>query len=130
MNKLTCFSLNLDGKVFKRLLKYLFDDTFEIDSEYAKHSECNVVLGATVDLEVASDIVSNFNLEIKPEELVGTWAVSGMSDYSNGFYWDCVDEAYRVEEVTETKVVTYWKPVEDAKPATKESVPAQPASKK
>ena len=130
MNKLTCFSLNLDGKVFKRLLKYLFDDSFEIDSEYAKHSECHVTMGATVDLDVAADIVSTFNLEIKPEELVGTWAVEGSSDYSNGFYWDCVDEALKVEQVTETIKVTKWKPIQDAEPATKESVQPFPGCKK
>ncbi|WJN63683.1 hypothetical protein Erwinia_phage_Aioli_00035 [Erwinia phage Aioli] len=130
MNNLNHTSTGLVGGDFIKFLKYLFDDTFEIDATPGKHSSSNVTLGVEVTLEVAIDMVDEFQLPIAAADLVGTWAMDASSDYSWGIEWSMVDCAYRVEQVTETKIVTSWKPVQDAKPATKESVPAQPASKK
>lgn len=130
MNELTAKILGLDESGFIKFMKHMFDDTFEISNEYSKHSACNVELGTEIDLEYATELVQTFALPVAPSDLVGTWAYAASSDYSWGIEWSMVECAYRVEQVTETITVTNWKPVRDAKPATKESVPAQPASKK
>lgn len=130
MNSLTKKSLGLDASEFKRFVKYLFDDTFKISEEFAKHSSCNVTEGVTVDLEIATNIVELFSIPVSAADLVGTWAIDVLSDYNWGIEWDMVYEAYRVEQVTETITVTKWKPVPDAESAKEESVPAQPASQK
>ncbi|AEJ81435.1 gp59 [Erwinia phage vB_EamM-Y2] len=130
MNNLTAKVLGLDGNEFIRFMKYMFDDTFEIDEEYSKHSSCNVERGVEIDLEIATDLVQSFCLPVAPADLVGVWAFAASSDYSWGIEWDMVDCAYRVEQVTETITVTKWKPVQDAEPATEESVQPFPGCKK
>lgn len=47
-------------------------------------------------------------MPINPEELVGTWMMECSRDYSNGICWSEVSEIVKVEEVTETIVVTKW----------------------
>ncbi|QHJ79824.1 MAG: hypothetical protein [Caudoviricetes sp.] len=99
------------GSEFTQLLRYLFDDSFDISEEFSKHSSCRVELGAEICEEVAEDIISSFKLDIDPVQLVGTWKCEAERSYNNGVHWDCVDEAIMVVQVTETKTVTSWKPI-------------------
>ena len=79
-----------------------------------KHSECRCELGQEIDLELAKEILDSFKgVYIKPEDLVGTWMMECSRDYSNGIYWSEVSEIVKVEKVTETIVVTKWKPICD-----------------
>ena len=70
---------------FQTFVKHLFDDSEELDSSYAKHSECFVTRLADVDLEWAEVLKKRFNLPWEVSELVGHWKIEGTSDYSWGF---------------------------------------------
>lgn len=124
MNKITASSLNM-GSEFKALLRYMFDDNEEIESDYAKHSSCRVKLLARIDQEIAIDIINEFNLPLTVDDLVGNWVIESLSDYSWGIDWDMVDEAVKVEQVTETITVTKWKPIcdENVQPACSSKQP-------
>lgn len=113
--KLSGSSTGLSRGDFQSFAKSLFDDSEELDSEYAKHSECHVTLLAEVDLEWAEVLQKRYKLPCTPEQMVGHWKVEGTSDYSWGFNWDCVDEVVKVykTERTVTKTIVEWKPVCD-----------------
>lgn len=122
MNKITKHSGAVPSGQFKKLTKYMFDDAFDIEEDFDQHSECHVKIGAEIDLQAAEEILDSFTeVQIKPEDLVGTWMIEGSRDYNNGFYWDNVDEIVKVEQVTETITVTTWKPIcdENVKPCSK-----------
>ena len=114
MNKISKYGVQIGTAPFKEFIKHIFDDSFDIEEEFSKHSECRVSIGAEIDLEVAKDILESFSdVHIKPEDLVGTWMMECSRDYSNGIYWDTVSEIIKVEKVTETITVTKWKPICD-----------------
>lgn len=116
--KLSRSSTGLSRGDFQNFAKSLFDNSEELDSEYAKHSECRVTLLADVDLEWAEVLQKRYKLPCTPEQMVGHWKVEGTSDYSWGFNWDCVDEVVKVykTEITVTKTITEWKPIPDENP--------------
>lgn len=109
MNKLE--SSSIGRTTFKTIIRDMFDDCFDIDETYIDHSECSVQLGAHIDLDMATELVDYYGLNIPPSDLVGTWMIEATRDRNNGLYWDEVCEAVKVEEVTETKTVTKWKPI-------------------
>lgn len=109
MNKLE--SSSIGRLTFKTIIRSIFDDCFDIDETYIDHSECRVQLGAHIELDMATELVDMYGLNIPPSDLVGTWMIEATRDRSNGLYWDEVYEAVKVEEVTETKTVTSWKPI-------------------
>lgn len=128
MNKILKHSHS--SKKFKVLIQYIFDDYQEIDEVYLKHDEVAVKAIAEVTLEIATDAIAEAEIEgMQPQELVGIWMMEGSRSSSNGFYWDLVDEIVKVEEVTETKIVTYWKPICDEN-STTSSESVKPCSKK
>lgn len=128
MNKILKHSHS--SKKFKVLIQYIFDDYQEIDEVYLKHDEIAVKAIAEVTLEIATDAIAEAEIEgMQPQELVGIWMMEGSRSSSNGFYWDLVDEIVKVEEVTETKIVKYWKPICDEN-STTSSESIKPCSKK
>lgn len=128
MNKILKHSHS--SKKFKVLIQYIFDDYQEIDEVYLEHDEVAVKAIAEVTLEIATDAIAEAEIEgMQPQELVGIWMMEGSRSSSNGFYWDLVDEIVKVEEVTETKIVTYWKPICDEN-STTSSESVKPCSKK
>ena len=135
MNKITDRTFSLSHNDWKRLLRYMFDDCESIDEGHFKHSEYFTKLVAEVDLDWATTIVAKLQLHynrpedrtVNPTDLVGTWMVEGTSSPNNGFYWDYVPEAFKVEKVVETITVTKWKPICDESPVQCSS--EQPQSK-
>ena len=114
MNKISRYGVKVTSAQFSSLIRSIFEDPFEISEEFAKHSECRCELGQEIDLTLAKEILDSFKgVQIKPEDLVGTWMMECSRDYSNGIYWDEVSEIVKVEKVTETIIVTKWKPICD-----------------
>ena len=114
MNKISRYGVKVTSAQFSSLIRSIFEDPFEISEEFAKHSECRCELGQEIDLTLAKEILDSFKgVPINPEELVGTWMMECSRDYSNGICWSEVSEIVKVEEVTETIVVTKWKPICD-----------------
>ena len=114
LNKISKYGVQIASAPFKAFIQHVFDDSFDIEEDFSKHSECLVKIGAEIDLEVAEDILTTFpDVQISPEDLVGTWMLEATRDYNNGLYWDEVSEIVKVEKVTETIVVTKWKPICD-----------------
>lgn len=118
MNKISKYGGLMTPVQFGSLIRSIFEDPFEISEEFAKHSECRCELGQEIDLDLAKDILDSFKgVQIKPEDLVGTWMMECSRDYSNGIYWDEISEIVKVHKVTETIIVTKWKPICDEKSA-------------
>jgi hypothetical protein len=114
MNKISKYDNVVNPVQFGTLIRSIFEDPFEISEDFMKHSECRCELGQEIDLELAKEILDCFKgVHIKPEDLVGTWMMECSRDYSNSIYWSEVSEIIKVEEVTETIVVTKWKPICD-----------------
>lgn len=112
LNKISKYGVQIASAPFKSFIQHVFDDSFDIDEEFSQHSECLVKIGAEIDLEIAKEILNSFpDVQIKPEDLVGTWMLQASRDYSNGLYWDEVSEIVKVHEVTETITVKTWKPI-------------------
>ena len=115
MNKISKYSVEIASAPFKSFIQHIFDDSFDIEEDFSQHSECLVKIGAEIDLEIAKEILSSFpDVQIKPEDLVGTWMLEASRDYNNGLYWDEVSEIVKVHEVTETIVVKKWKPIDES----------------
>lgn len=119
MNKISDNTFSLSHNDWKRLVRYIFDDSETTEGEHFKHSEYFTKLVAVVDLDWATTIVNKLGLmynrpdnrEVNPADLVGTWMVEGTSSPNNGFYWDYVSEVVKVEKVTKTITVEEWKPI-------------------
>ena len=114
MNKISKYDAVVTTAQFKSLIRSIFEDPFEISEDFMKHSECRCEFGQEIDLDLAKEILDSYKgVNITPEELVGTWMMECLRDYSNGIYWDEVSEIVKVEKVTETITVTKWKPIEN-----------------
>lgn len=121
MNKISQYGPNSFGLTpaqFKTLVRFIFDDPFDIKEEYHQYSECLVTLGAEIGLEVAKECLECVvgNIQIKPEDLVGTWMCDTSRD--DGIRWDDISEIQKCHQVTETKIVTTWKPICENSPQT------------
>lgn len=73
MNKLE--SSSIGRLTFKTIIRSMFDDCFDIDETYIDHSECRVQLGAHIELDMATELVDMYGLNIPPSDLVGTWMI-------------------------------------------------------
>lgn len=114
MNRITrvgADSFGLTPVQFRSLVRHIFDDPFDISEEYVYHSECRVILGAEIDLDVAKEIIDCIagNTNFTPEDLVGTWMCETYRD--DGIQWSLIEEIQKCHQVTETKIVTTWKPI-------------------
>lgn len=126
------------SKTFNQLIRYIFDDAEMVEEDYMDHDECRVLLIAELrdqdlhDLHqylMRSDVNFGALLGTPVTALTGHWMMEATRSNNNGTYWDQVSEIHKCHEVTETITVTKWKPL-DAQQSSKESIPAQPASKK
>lgn len=105
-----------DVPYFNKLIRAMFDDSFDISEEVGKHDCARVELGTHVDEETAKWLKEYLSDEACPptvDSLIGTWMLEAERSYSNGLYWDEVSEIVKVEQVTETIIVTKWKPIPD-----------------
>lgn len=128
MNKIYKYGTQVTSAQFNSLIRSIFEDPFDIDETYLKHSESRVTLGQEIDLELAKEILDCYKgVQFEPGDLVGTWMMECSRDYSNGLYWDEVSEIVKVVKVTETIIVEKWKPIEDEN--VPKCCPKQPQSK-
>lgn len=124
------------NKAFETVMRFIFDDPVTVEETYLEHSECRVVQVACIGYEELKELHSKIGPDVgalqgvKLSELVGTWMLEGTRSDNNGMYWDQVTEIVKCHEVTETIIVTKWKPIPDAEKSSTESVPARPAGKK
>lgn len=111
-NELTPSNLGISSEKFIGVVKYLFDDPEEIEEVYVDRDECRMKYLAHVDIETAKDCVNLRLLSCLSEHLVGDWMLQVSRTDREGICWFEVDKLIRVEKVTETVVVTKWKPVD------------------
>lgn len=114
MNKLCPLNLGIDTAAFRSLARHMFDDPEEISEEYVDRDECRMqYLTEIENLVDAGEILEGLGLGLDPEILVGCWMLEISRTDSCGIHWDECWEIVRVEQVTETKTVTYWKPIRE-----------------
>lgn len=114
MNKLSASTLGITDQQFTQLIRLIFDDYEELDEQHLKHSEFLITALADVDKGWANTMVKMINLSIDSSVLVGHWIAELCREESWGTNWSQTSEILRAEEVTETKTVTYWKPIRES----------------
>jgi len=111
---------NVGERAFNIIRDYLFDDFQIVDEEYLKHSECSCTLLSVVNIDTALDISERLKMAcidigvlaaLPILAMVGHWMASTSRTYNDGVDINSICEIERASRVTETVVVTSWKPI-------------------